>query len=150
MPRRFTLPSSLPPPAASRLDKVHYCLKNINARLWRELRNGALASCYVGLHSVRFTNAEQDLDWREMNRRTISSLRRFVTARTNTERHTCLQEALHRIGQKLFLVKLALKRKAERPTKEEKYAIQRYETELNRLFSLLGTLPEDSGPRVPY
>jgi hypothetical protein len=69
---------------------------------------------------------------------------------TEKQRHSCLQGALDGIGQKLWLVQLALKRKADTPTKEEKSTIQSYEAELYRLCSLLRIWVEGQKPAVPY
>jgi hypothetical protein len=135
-----TLQCSIALLEGSSLERIHYCLKKINSRLWRELRNGSLTSCYVGLYNVGCQNIKKDRDWREVNRRTVSSLNRFATSTTEKERHVCLQEALRRIGHKLFLVQLALKKKTDRPTMEEKCTIQSFETELRHLSCLLGAI----------
>lgn len=135
--------------AGGSLEKIHDCLKKTNAGLWRELRGGALAGCYVGLYRVRFNSGAQALHWREVNRKTVCCLHGFATSATEKERHSCLQGALEGIGQKLGLVQLALKRKADTPTKEEKCTIQSYEAELHRLCSLLRILPEGQEPAVP-
>ena len=132
----------------SSLERIHYCLKTINTRLWGELRKGVLTSCYAGLYSVGFNKTEKEHDWREVNRRTVSSLSSFATSTTEKERHIYLQEALRRIGHKLFLVQLALKKKANRPTMEEKFTIQSFETELCHLSCLLGAILKVQKPSV--
>jgi hypothetical protein len=136
--KAFTLRSGAVPSAVVSLESIHYCLKEINAGLWRELRNGALSSCYVGLYRVRLDSGAKADDWRELNRQTVSSLNGFSRCENDKERHGFLEEALCRIGEKLLLVRLTLKRKAITPTKAEKYAIQSYEAELYRLSCLLG------------
>jgi hypothetical protein len=115
------------------LEEIHRRLKAINAEVWRELRLGALASCYAGLYSVQLAEAGERLDWQEVNRRTVSALHRFETAKNEEERRASLNEALDRIGQKLLLVQKAALRKADRLNKEEERAIQKNEAELWRL-----------------
>ena len=137
----FTLHSSAAPSAVVSLEGIHYCLRDINTGLWRELRNGALSSCYVGLHRVWLDSGSKAGDWWELNRQTVSSLNGFSRCETDKERHRFLKEALGRIDEKLFLVRLALKRKTIAPTKAEKYTIQSYEAELFRLSCLLGACP---------
>jgi hypothetical protein len=147
--KAFAVRFSLASPAVVSLEKIHSGLKKINGRLWRELRGGALAGCYVGLYRVRFDSGAQALHWREVNRKTVSCLHGFATSATEKQRHSCLQGALEGIAQKLGLVQLALKRKADTPTKEEKCTIQSYEAELHRLCSLLRIWVEGQEPAVP-
>ena len=115
------------------LEEIHRRLKAINADVWRELRLGVLSSCYAGLYSVQLAEAGEQLDWQEVNRRTVSALHRFETAKNEEERRASLNEALDRIGQKLLLVQKAALRKADRLNKEEERAIQKSEAELWRL-----------------
>jgi hypothetical protein len=115
------------------LEEIHRRLKAINAEVWRELRLGVLSSCYAGLYSVQLAEAGERLDWQEVNRRTVSALHRFETAKNEEERRASLNEALDRIGQKLLLVQKAALRKADRLNKEEEAAIQKNEAELWRL-----------------
>ena len=150
LPKESSLQCSIESLEDSSLERIHDCLKRINTRLWRELRNGFLMSCYVGLYSVGFSNAEKSRDWREVNRRTVSSLNRFATSTTENERHIYLQEALRRISHKLFLVQLALNKKTDRPTMEEKCTIQSFETELCHLSCLLGAVCKVQKPPVTW
>ena len=140
--------SSSPIPDFPGLEKIHYSLKNLNAQLWRELRNGDLASFYVGIYYVSIADSARSRDWREVNRRTVSLLRCFSTTQCAQERHTCLLGALDGIAEKLLLVQLALQRKAHRPTLQEDYAIQRYVTALYHLSCFLGACHEDLQPPV--
>jgi hypothetical protein len=128
------------------LEKIHDCLKKTNAGLWRELRGGALAGCYVGLYSVRLNYGSNESDWRELNRKTVSCLRGFTIAQSDKQRHSYLEQALERIAQKLGLVQLALKRKADTPTMEESRTIQSYQAELYRLSCLLGACHQSPVP----
>lgn len=114
-------------------EEIHRRLKAINSEVWRELRLGVFSSCYAGLYSVRLAEAGERLDWQEVNRRTVSALHRFETAKNEEERRASLNEALDRIGQKLLLVQKAALRKADRLNKEEERAIQKNEAELWRL-----------------
>jgi hypothetical protein len=68
-----------------------------------------------------------------VNRRTVSALHRFETAKNEAERRASLSEALDRIGQKLLLVQKAALHKADRLNKEGERAIQKNEAELWRL-----------------
>lgn len=140
LPRAFNLQCSIASTANLSLERIHYCLKKINSQLWRELRNGSLTSCYAGLYGVGVNNTEKHRDWREVNRRTVSSLNRFSTSKTEKERHIYLQKALRCIGRKLLLVQLALKKKTDRPTMKERCTIQKFETELCHLSCLLGAI----------
>ena len=115
------------------LEEIHRRLKAINSQVWRELRLGVLSSCYAGLYSVHLDEAGERLDWQEVNRRTVSALHRFETAKNEEDRRASLNEALDRIGQKLLLVQKAALRKADRLNKEEERAIQKNESELWRL-----------------
>jgi hypothetical protein len=115
------------------LEEIHRRLKAINAEVWRELRLGVLSNCYAGLYSVQLAEAGERLDWQEVNRRTVSALHRFETAKNEEERRASLNEALDSIGQKLLLVQKAALRKADRLNKEEEAAIQKNEAELWRL-----------------
>ena len=144
--QKWNLMSSSSIPDFPKLERIHYSLKNINAQLWRELRNGDLARCYVGHHSVTITDSTRDRDWREVNRRTVSLLQRFSTTQATQERHTCLVEALDSIAEKILLVQLALRRKAHRPTLQEDCSVQRYVTALHHLSCFLGACHEDLQP----
>ena len=124
------------------LEEIHRRLKAINAEVWRELRLGVLSSCYAGLYSVQLAEAGERLDWQEVNRRTISALHRFETAKNEEERRASLYEALDRIGQKLLLVQKAALRKAHRLNKEEERAIQKNESELWRLSRFARMAPQ--------
>jgi hypothetical protein len=119
------------------LEEIHRSLKRINARLWKELRNGVLASCHAGLYSVHVDEAGELLDWREVNRRTVSALRRFETATREEERCSSLKESMDRIGQKLFIVQRAAIRKSDTLAGDEKQELQRNEAELWRLSQSL-------------
>jgi hypothetical protein len=118
------------------LKEIHLALKRINSHIWRELRVGALAGCHALLYTVRLEEGGEVLDWREVNRRLVSSLHGFETAATDNERHRSLMEALDRIGQKLHIVKevTALKGDAIQKEREE---LERNEAELWRLSRLL-------------
>jgi hypothetical protein len=118
------------------LEEIHRRLKEINSQVWRELRTGVLSSCHAGLYSVRLDYVGQRLDWREVNRLTVSALHRFETATSDEDRRNSLKEALDRIGQKLQLVKKAALRKADRLSVEEEREIQKNEAELWRLSRL--------------
>ena len=123
------------------LEEIHRRLKVINAEVWRELRLGVLSSCYAGLYSVQLAEAGERLDWQEVNRRTVSALHRFETAKNEEERRASLNEALDRIGQKLLLVQKAALRKADKLNKEEERAIQKNEAELWRLSRFARSSP---------
>ena len=112
---------------------IYQRLKEINSLLWRELRTGVLASCHAGLYRVRLINSGEHLDWREVNRKTVSSLHPLDTSHTDKERRACLQEALDCIDQKLLIVQLAAMDKGDRISIEEYEAIHRCKTELLRL-----------------
>jgi hypothetical protein len=131
--RKSTKPPLSEPHDLYSLEEIHRRLKAINAEVWRELRLGVLSSCYAGLYSVQLAEAGERLDWQEVNRRTVSALHRFETAKNEEERRASLNEALDRIGQKLLLVQKAALRKADRLDKEEERAIQKNEAELWRL-----------------
>jgi hypothetical protein len=77
-----------------------------------------------------------------VNRRTVSALHRFETAKNEEERRASLNEALDRIGQKLLLVQKAALRKADRLNKEEEQAIQKNESELWRLSRFTRMAPQ--------
>jgi hypothetical protein len=123
------------------LEEIHRRLKVINSKVWRELRLGVLSSCYAGLYSVQLAEAGERLDWQEVNRRTVSALHRFETAKNEEERRASLNEALDCIGQKLLLVQKAALRKADRLNNEEERAIQKNEAELWRLSRLARLSP---------
>jgi hypothetical protein len=117
-------------------EDIHLALKRINSRIWKELRVGALAGCHALLYTVRLEEGGESLDWREVNRRLVSSLHGFETAATDSERHRSLMEALDRIGQKLYIVKEVTALKAESIPKERE-ELERNEAELWRLSRLL-------------
>lgn len=119
------------------LREILGALTAINARLWRELRVGSLAGCHALLYTVRLEEGGEFLDWRAVNRRLLSSLRRFERATTDGERHASLAEALDRVGQKLHIVKLVTAIKADTSAREEQEELQRNEAELWRLSRLL-------------
>lgn len=119
------------------LKEIHEALTAINARLWRELRVGTLAGCHALLYAVRLEEGGEVLDWRMVNRRLLSCLRRFETGTTNGERHASLVEALDRVGQKLLIVKHVAAVKADTSAREEQEELQRNEAELWRLSRLL-------------
>ena len=134
--RRSTRPSPLEPDVPYSFEQINRRLRTMNSQLWKELRQGVLSSCYAGLHTVRVDEKGESLDWREVNRRTVSALHRFDTATSDEERRTSLNEALDRIGQKLLLVQRAALRKADRLNVEEEREIQKNEAELWRLSRL--------------
>jgi len=115
------------------LEEIHRRLKVINSQLWWELRQGSLSSCHAGLYSVHLQEAGEKLNWREINRKTVAALHRFVTATNDDECRASLNEALDRVGQKLLLVQKAALRKADKLNTEEEQAIQKIEAELWRL-----------------
>jgi hypothetical protein len=115
------------------LEEIHQRVRALNARLWKELRTGVLAGCYVGLYHVRLGSPLHSPDWREVNRKTVSALHRLETARSDEERCQSLSEALETIRQKLQLVKKAAWSKAARLCPEEERELQRNEMELQRL-----------------
>ena len=117
------------------LEEIHRRLKEINSQLWRELRIGVLSFCHAGLHSVRLDDAGQSLDWREVNRLTVSALHRFETATSDEDRRSSLMEALDRIGQKLQLVQKVALRQTDRLSKGGTMA-QRQRPEKCRYFPL--------------
>ncbi|MFP3869667.1 MAG: hypothetical protein ACLFVT_02145 [Syntrophobacteria bacterium] len=119
------------------LEEIHHRLRTINSQLWRQLRTGVLSGCYVGLSSVRLNGAAEGLDWREVNRRTVSALHRLETATTDAERRASVEEAVKGIGQKLLLVQKAALRKADSLNREEQREIQKNESELRHLSYLL-------------
>jgi len=119
------------------LRDIHEALTAINSRLWRELRVGTLAGCHALLYTVRLEEGGELLDWRAANRRLLSCLRRFETARTDGERHASLVDALDRVGQKLLIVKQVAAIKADTSAREEQEELQRNEAELWRLSRLL-------------
>ena len=128
-----------PPPecyGSCSFEEIHRRLRAMNSQLWKELRQGALSSCYAGLHTVDLEEKGESLDWREVNRRTVAALHRFDTATSDEERRASLNEALDRIGQKLLLVQNAALRKADRLNSEEEREIQKNEAELWRLSRL--------------
>jgi hypothetical protein len=130
-------------PASSRrnerqgLKEIHEALTTINARLWRELRLGTLAGCHALLYTVWLEEGGEVLDWRAVNRRLLSSLRRFERASTDRERLASLMEALDRVGQKLHIVKQVAAMKADTSAREEQEELQQNEAELWRLSRLL-------------
>ncbi len=134
--RKSARPSPSEPDDSIGLEDIHRRLKEINSQLWRELRIGVLASCHAGLYRVQLDEAEESLDWREVNRKTVAALHRFETATTDAERRASLNEALDRIGQKLLLVQKAALRKADKLNKAEEREIQKNEAELWRLSRL--------------
>jgi hypothetical protein len=119
------------------LRDIHEALTAINSRLWRELRVGTLAGCHALLYTVRLEEGVEFLDWRAVNRRLLSCLRRFESATTDGERHASLVEALDRVGQKLHIVKQVAAIKADTSAREEQEELQRNEAELWRLSRLL-------------
>jgi hypothetical protein len=139
--RFWKRPSSREPRIAfqdfASLEDIYGQLKSINSRIWRELRTGVLAGCHAGLYSVHVSEAEESLDWREVNRRTVSALHRFETAASEEERRLSLQEALDRLGQKLIIVQRAAARKTDRLNGKEKEEIQRHEVDLWHLSRLI-------------
>ena len=134
--RKPVRPPSPEPDASWSFEEIHRRLRVMNSQIWKELRQGTLASCYVGLHTVHLEEKGESLDWREINRRAVSALNRFDTATDNEQRRDSLNEALDRIGQKLLLVRKAALRKADRLNPEEEGEIQRNEAELWRLSRL--------------
>jgi hypothetical protein len=119
------------------LREIHEALTAINARLWRELRVGTLARCHALLYTIQLEEGGEFLDWRAVNRRLLSCLRRFETATTDGERHASLVEALDRVGQKLHIVKQVAAIKAETSLRGEQEELQGNEAELWRLSRLL-------------
>jgi len=119
------------------LNEIHEALTRINSRLWRELRLGTLAGCHALLYTVRLEEGGEFLDWRAVNRRLLSCLRRFEGATTDRERHASLIEALDRVGQKLYIVKQVAAIKADTSAREEQEELQQNEAELWRLSRLL-------------
>jgi len=117
--------------------EIHDALTAINSRLWRELRVGTLASCHALLYTVQLEEGGESLDWRAVNRRLLSCLRRFERATIDGERHASLVEALDHLGQKVLIVKQVAAAKADRPAREEQEELQRSEAELWRLSRLL-------------
>ena len=135
--RKPVRPPSPEPTASCSFQDIHRRLRAMNSQLWKELRQGTLSSCYVGLHAVHLEEKGQSLDWREVNRRTVAALHRFETAIDDEQRRDSLNEALDRIGQKLLLVRRAALRKADKLNSEEEREIQRNEAELWRLSRLV-------------
>jgi hypothetical protein len=133
-----------PFPDSYSLEEIHRRLKAINSQIWRELRQGVLSSCHAGLYSVRLEQAGEPLDWREVNRLTVTALHRFETAMTEEERCVSLNEALDRIGQKLLLVQKAAMRKADKLNLEEEEEIRKKEAELWRLSRFARTPPSQN------
>lgn len=121
------------------LEEIHRRLKEINSQLWRELRIGVLSSFHASLHSARLDDAGQSLEWREVNRLTVSALHRFETTTSDEDRRSSLMEALDRIGQKLQLVQKAALRKADRFSKGGTMA-QRQKPEECRYFPFCESL----------
>jgi len=134
--RKPARPSPLESDVSYSFEEINRRLRAVNSQLWKELRQGILSSCYAGLHTVHVDEKGESLDWREVNRRTVSALHRFDTATSDEERRTSLNEALDRIGQKLLLVQRAALRKADRLNVEEEREIQKNEAELWRLSRL--------------
>jgi hypothetical protein len=120
-----------------RLNEGHYCLRTINARLWKQLRVGALRGCYAGLSIIVIEQDGKLLNWRDVNRKTVSALHRFETVITDTERRIMLREALERISQKLLLVIKSALRKGSRLNFEEAGEIRTIEIELTRISHFL-------------
>jgi len=120
-----------------RPNKIHYRLRTINARLWKQLRVGALRGCFVVLSVVAIEEEGELLSWRDVNRKTVSSLRRFETATTDRECRMSLDEALKRIRQKLLLVRKSALRKGNRLNPEEAGEICTIERELSRISRFL-------------
>jgi hypothetical protein len=118
------------------LKAIHLALKKINSRIWRELRVGALVGCHARLYTVRLEEGGEVLDWREVNRRLVSSLHASERAATDNERYESLVEALDRIGQKLHIVKEVAVSKGDSLQKEQE-ELERNEAELWRLSRLL-------------
>jgi hypothetical protein len=118
------------------LEEIHLAFKRINSHIWRELRVGALAGCHALLYAVRLEEGGDVLDWREVNRRLVSSLHGFETAATDNERYRRLVEALDRIGQKHEIVKEVAALKGD-SIQEERAELERTEAELWRLSRLL-------------
>jgi hypothetical protein len=118
-------------------EDIHHRLKEINSRLWRELRTGVLARCHVGLYRVQHTESGENLDWREVNRRTVSAIHRFETFDKEMDQRACLEEVLACLSQKLLIVRLAAIRKADRIEREEEKAIQEFKKELYRISLML-------------
>ncbi len=119
-----------------KLNEIHYRLRTINARLWKQLRVGALRSCYIGLSVVAIEEEGELLSWREVNRKTVSSLHRFETVTTDMECRMSIHEALGRIGQKLLLVRKSALRKGNKLNPEEAGEICTIERELSRISRL--------------
>ncbi|HVO84862.1 MAG TPA: hypothetical protein VMU60_10605 [Syntrophobacteria bacterium] len=119
------------------LREIHHALAAINARLWKELRIGAFAGCHARLYTIQLEEGGESLDWRAVNRRLLSCLRRFEKATTDGECHASLVEALDRVGQKLLIVKHLAVLKADTSAREEQEELQRTEAELWRLSRLL-------------
>jgi hypothetical protein len=118
------------------LKAIHLALKRINSSIWRELRVGALAGCHARLYTVRLEEGGEVIDWREVNKRLVSSLHAYETAATDNERYKNLMEALDRIGQKLHIVKEIATLKGNSIQKERE-ELERNEAELWRLSRLL-------------
>ena len=131
--RKPVRPSSPESYSSYSFEEIHRRLRAMNSQLWKELRQGALSSCYAGLHTVDLEEKGESLDWREVNRRTVAALHRFDAATSDEERRASLNEALDRIGQKLILVQSAALRKADKLNSEEEREIQKNEAELWRL-----------------
>lgn len=127
---KSTLPET---PGFISLEEIHRRLKTMNSQLWRELRQGVLSGCHAGLYSVHLHEAGENLNWKEVNRKTVAALHRFETATDDDERRASLNEALDGVGQKLLLVQKAAFRKADKLNAEEEQAIQKNEAELWRL-----------------
>jgi hypothetical protein len=129
------------PDGSYNLEEIHGYLKTINASLWKQLRSGVLCSCFLGIYEVQLNETEEGLDWREVNRRTVSAFRRFEIATTDEERVLNLKEALYLIGQKHLLVHKAALRKADSLNPEEERVIRQNESELWRLSHMLRLPP---------
>lgn len=120
-----------------RLNETHHRLRTINARLWKQLRVGVLRGCYAGLSIVVIEQEGELLSWRDVNRKTVSTLHRFETATTSKGCCMSLHEALERIRQKLLLVRKSALRKGKRLNPEEAGEIHTIERELSRISRFL-------------
>jgi len=135
--KRSKIKSPPEPDETFSLDEIHRQLRTLNSGLWKQLRSGVLCSCFVGIYEVQINETEESLDWREVNRRTVSAFRRFETAATDEERLANLRDILDLIGHKLLLVHKAALRKADKLNPEEERVIQQNESELWRLSRIL-------------
>ncbi|MBW1979922.1 MAG: hypothetical protein JRJ12_01765 [Deltaproteobacteria bacterium] len=124
-------------PDRHRLQEIHGLLKSLNSSLWQELRNGELSLCQPLLHTMTITDDDKQLDWRQINKRLVSALHRFDTATTDRDKQDSLNEAVHWLHQKIFLVRRVALLKGELSSGEEK-KLTRVQVELEGLQQMLG------------